>query len=115
VVGTRLPAGPRPEIVGILAPGFELHLPPGTNVEQKPDIWIANRLGYDNANRNTFSLRPIGRLKPGATLERAQEEVEAVAARIRNDFAIAKGPASMAGWSRCSRPSWNRSVPRSWR
>ncbi|HEU4926402.1 MAG TPA: ABC transporter permease [Vicinamibacterales bacterium] len=91
VVGTRLPAGPRPEIVGILSPGFELHLPPGTNVEQKPDIWIANRLGYDNANRNTFSLRPIGRLKPGATLERAQEEVEAVAARIRNDFAIAKG------------------------
>jgi putative ABC transport system permease protein len=91
VVGTRLPAGPRPEIVGILAPGFELHMPPGTNVEQKPDIWIANRLGYDNANRNTFGLRPVGRLKPGATLERAQEEVEAVSARIRHDFAIAKG------------------------
>jgi putative ABC transport system permease protein len=91
VVGTRLPAGPRPEIVGILAPGFELHFPPGTNVEQKPDIWIANRLRYDTANRNTFGLRPIGRLKPGATLEQAQDEVEAVAARIRNDFAIVKG------------------------
>jgi putative ABC transport system permease protein len=91
VVGTRLPAGPRPEIVGILAPGFELHFPPGTNVEQKPDIWIANRLGYDNANRNTFGLRPIGRLKPGATFERAQDEVEAMAAKIRNDFTIAKG------------------------
>ena len=90
-IGQRLPRGARPEIVGILTPGFELHFPPGTNVEQKPDIWIANRLTYDNANRNTFGLRPIGRLKPGATLERAQEEVEAVASRIRSDFAIAKG------------------------
>ena len=83
--------GPRSEIVGILSPGFELHFPPGTNVEQKPDIWVANRLSYNNANRNTFGLRPIGRLKAGATVERAQEEVEAVAAKIRNDFAIAKG------------------------
>ena len=90
-VGQRLPAGPRPEIVGILSPGFELHFPPAASVERKPDIWIANRLGYDNANRNTFGLRPIGRLKPGATLERAQEEVEAVAAKIRHDFAIANG------------------------
>jgi len=90
-IGQRLPRGARPEIVGILAPGFELHFPPGTNVEQKPDIWIANRLTYDNANRNTFGLRPIGRLKPGAALARAQDEVEAISARIRNDFAIAKG------------------------
>ena len=91
VVGQRIPGGPRPEIVGVLAPGFELLLPPGTNVEQKPDVWIANRLVYNNANRNTFGLRPIGRLKPGATLARAQEEVEAVAAKIRNDFEVSRG------------------------
>jgi putative ABC transport system permease protein len=91
VVGQRIPGGPRPQIVGILAPGFELLLPPGTNVEQKPDIWIANRLVYNNANRNTFGLRPIGRLKPDITLARAQEEVEAVAAKIRNDFAVSRG------------------------
>jgi predicted permease len=91
VIGQRLPGGPRAEIVGILSPGFELHFPPGTNVEQKPDIWIANRLTYNNANRNTFGLRPVGRLKSGATLARAQEEVEAVAAKIRNDFPVSKG------------------------
>ena len=91
VIGQRIPTGPRPQIVGILAPGFELLLPPDTNVEQKPDIWIANRLVYNNANRNTFGLRPIGRLKPAATLARAQEEVEAVAAKIRNDFAVSRG------------------------
>jgi putative ABC transport system permease protein len=91
VIGQRLASGPRPEIVGVLAPGFELLFPPEASVEQKPDIWIANRLTYDNANRNTFGLRPVGRLKPGATLARAQEVVESVSARIREDFPISKG------------------------
>ena len=91
VIGQRLPGGARPEIVGILSPGFELQFPPGTNVEQKPDVWIANRLDYNNANRNTFGLRPVGRLKPGATLARAQDEVETVAAKIRDDFPVSKG------------------------
>src|SRR6185503_18637585 len=91
VIGQRLPAGPRPEIVGVLAPGLELLLPPQTNVERRPDIWIANRLTYDNANRNTFGLRPIGRLREGATLERAQHDVEAVATKIRASHAISRG------------------------
>jgi putative ABC transport system permease protein len=91
VIGQRLPAGPRPEIVGVLAPGMELLLPPQTNVERRPDIWIANRLTYDNANRNTFGLRPIGRLREGATLEDAQHDVEAVATKIRADHAISRG------------------------
>lgn len=30
-----------PQIVGVLAPGFELLFPPGANVERTPDVWIA--------------------------------------------------------------------------
>ena len=56
--------------------------PPGTNVEQRPDFWVANRLNYNNANRNTFGLRPVGRLKPGVALVRAQEEVDVVSAHM---------------------------------
>ena len=91
IIGQRLPAGPRPEIVGVLAPGMELLMPPQTNVERRPDIWIANRLTYNNANRNTFGLRPIGRLREGATLERAQQDVEAAATKIRAEHAISRG------------------------
>jgi putative ABC transport system permease protein len=91
IIGQRLPSGPRPQIVGVLAPGMELLLPPQTNVERRPDIWIANRLTYDNANRNTFGLRPIGRLREGTTLERAQHDVEAVATKIRAEHAISRG------------------------
>jgi predicted permease len=91
VLGQRIPGGPRPEIVGVLAPGFELLFPPGTNVEQRPDFWIADRLNYNNANRNTFGLRPVGRLKPGVALVRAQEEADAVSAHIREQFPVSKG------------------------
>jgi putative ABC transport system permease protein len=91
VLGQRIPSGPRPEIVGVLAPGFELLFPPGTSVEQRPDFWIANRLNYNNANRNTFGLRPVGRFKPGVALARAQEEADVVSANIREQFPVSKG------------------------
>ena len=88
VLGQRIPGGPRPEIIGVLAPGLELMFPSGANVEERPDCWVANRLSYDNANRNTFGLRPIGRFKPGVTLARAQEQVESVAAKLRQDIPL---------------------------
>ncbi len=48
-----------------------------SNIELLPDIWIANRLAYDGANRNDVGLRVIGRMKPGVSLERAQIDAEA--------------------------------------
>ncbi len=72
-------------------PGSNCSFRPATNVEQRPDFWIANRLNYNNANRNTFGLRPVGRLKPGVALARAQEEADAVSAHIREQFPVSKG------------------------
>ncbi|HKQ89557.1 MAG TPA: ABC transporter permease [Blastocatellia bacterium] len=72
-----------PQIVGVLAPGFELLLPPKLQVERAPDLWYAARLSYDATNRNTPFHRIIGRLKDGATLEHARTEGEVVATEIR--------------------------------
>ena len=110
VLGQRIPGGPRPEIIGVLAPGLELMFPSGANVEERPDCWVANRLSYDNANRNTFGLRPIGRLRPGVTLARAQEQVESVAVMLRQGF-CRRPPASTRGWSRWTTPWSKRSGP----
>jgi len=87
IVGQRLPVG-NFEIVGVLSPGFELLFPPQDNMEAKPDVFVANRINYNNANRNTFGIRPIGRLKPGVTVAQAQDAVEAISANIRRDFVI---------------------------
>ena len=65
-----------PQIVGVLAPGFELLLPPKLNAERLPDVWFAARLSYDTANRNNVAHWMIGRLKDGATLVQARAEAE---------------------------------------
>jgi len=75
--------GPSPIAVGVLAPNFRLYFPPEAEEELAPDIWVANRLDYDAANRNQFGIRTIGKLKQGATLEQARQAVEKVAAETR--------------------------------
>src|SRR4029079_18120961 len=87
MIGKPLPVaaafGPPPIIVGVLAPGFELLLPPQANVEQFPSVWLAARIPYDVANRNNVQWRAIGRLKPGVSIEQAQAEAETIAQKIR--------------------------------
>jgi putative ABC transport system permease protein len=74
---------PGPLIVGVLAPGFSLYLPPSADQEAAPDVWVANRLAYDAAQRNGFSIVPVARLKEGVTAEQAQSAADAVAAEGR--------------------------------
>jgi predicted permease len=82
------PGQPGPVIAGVLAPGFRLYFPPDADTEPAPDIYIANRLNYDSAERNSFSIRPIGRLKEGASLQSAQGAADGVAAQARQNFTI---------------------------
>jgi predicted permease len=88
ILGKPLFPGARAVIVGVLAPGVRLYFPPQANEEAAPDIWIANRLDYDAANRLNFSIRPIGRLKPGVSLLQAQAAADRVAAEARKNFLI---------------------------
>ncbi|HXL22111.1 MAG TPA: ABC transporter permease [Candidatus Dormibacteraeota bacterium] len=90
VIGQMLVTnGPfRPQIVGVLAPGFALYFPPSVNEEAKPEVWFANRLNYDNKNRNAVSIRAIARLKGGVTIDRAQSAADNVAAEARKNFLI---------------------------
>ncbi len=80
-----------PLVVGVLAPGFELLLPPKLNEERSPDIWYAARLTYDAAFRLRNLHRVIGRLKEGSTLDQSQAEADAAAAEIRKTDTILQG------------------------
>jgi putative ABC transport system permease protein len=84
----QVPGGSGPQVVGVLAPGFELLFPPDADMERTPDVWTAARLAYDAAQRNTVSLRVIGRLKQGVTLERAQAEADSFSAEAQRQFTI---------------------------
>jgi putative ABC transport system permease protein len=89
VVGKSIEFGNgRADVVGVLAPSFELLFPPGTNVEPHPDILIANRVNFETGSRNNVSLRVVARLKPGVTFDQAQSELDRLSADLRTRFPI---------------------------
>jgi len=91
VVGRQIDfgnGGGRAEIVGVLQPGFEILLPPRVNMERIPDIWSAIRIDYENASRNNVAFRVIARLRPDATSQAAQAQVDRVAADLRQVFPL---------------------------
>jgi predicted permease len=89
IVGKSIEFGNgRADIVGVLAPGFELLFPPGTNVDPRPDIIVANRVNYETGSRNNVFLRVIAKLKPGVTFDQAQSELDRLSADLRSRFPI---------------------------
>src|SRR5688572_4003065 len=81
IVGKVVRLGEQPfEIVGVLEPGFELLYPPSINVEAAPDLWTPLRVDFAAGSRVNVFLRVIGRLKDGVTQERAQQDLDALAA-----------------------------------
>jgi putative ABC transport system permease protein len=69
-------------VVGVLEPDAELLFPPDNIIERKPDLWIAARVA-PGGPRIVVQWRVIARLRPGVTIEQAQAQADAVAARSR--------------------------------
>ena len=89
IVGKSIEFGNgRADIVGVLAPQFELLFPPGTSVDPRPDIVVANRVNYETGSRNNVFLRVVARLKPGVSFEQAQSELDRLSADLRARFPI---------------------------
>jgi putative ABC transport system permease protein len=76
---------------GILAPGFELLLPPSYNLTRAPDIWIAAPLNMESAPRTVGHLRAIAKLRVGVGIEQAQARANTVAAEFERKFPVKKG------------------------
>src|ERR1051326_6589766 len=89
VIGRSIDFGNgKAQIVGVLAPGFELLFPPKASLERTPEIWTAIRANLQTGNRNNVGLRVVGRVKQGVSFERAQGQVDSIAAELRQRFPI---------------------------
>ena len=87
----------------MLAPGFELLFPPGTNVDPRPDIVVANRVNYETGSRNNVFLRVIAKLKPGvsASSRRSRSSIGSPPICARG-FRSSRPPTRTSGSSRCT-------------
>ena len=77
-------------MVGVLEPGFEVLFPPGINIERAPDVWTPMRIDFAAGSRVNVAQRVIGRLRDDVTIAQAQEQVDAIAADLREQFPIKK-------------------------
>jgi putative ABC transport system permease protein len=83
VIGRTIEIGGGPsEIVGVMPPGFELLMPPTAGLQTDADLWLAARIDYANAPENNVFLRPVGRLRDGATPEQLQAQVDRLASEL---------------------------------
>ena len=73
-------------VLGVMPAGFQ---PP-----QAAELWAPMPLRALANNRNSHSIRPIGRLKPGVTIGQAQADMDAVARRLEEKY-----PDTNAGWN----------------
>ena len=76
------------EIVGVLEPGMQLFWFPGSNIEQRPDMYWALRFNFANASRINAIGRIVARLKPGASFTTAQSQANTLVADLRKRFPI---------------------------
>jgi predicted permease len=74
-------------VVGVLAPGVELHFPPRAGLERRPDVWTSARVNYEaDLTRNNVGWWPIGRMKRGVTLAAANAQVDQIAKGLWERF-----------------------------
>jgi putative ABC transport system permease protein len=75
-------------VLGVMPKGFKLHLGPGTDLPEQIDLYYPGAFNENNlgAGRNSHSLITVARLKPGATFEQAQSEIDSIAANIAQQY-----------------------------
>jgi putative ABC transport system permease protein len=89
VLGSIIDLGGSPtEVVGVMPPGFRVHMPALAALASDVDVWVAARINYETANRSNVFLRMIGRTRPGVTLPQAQADLDRIAATLRERFAV---------------------------
>lgn len=71
------------EVVGVMPPGFEL---PTAEVQLWRPLFFGSNWQQPNS-RAADALIVLGRLRPGATMASARTEMDAIAARLRTEYA----------------------------
>jgi len=73
-------------ILGVMPPGFKIIFPEGSSVPPELDAFVPFRSSLASDPPDQSYLRVIGRLRDGATIPLAQQEIEMIAAHLRSKF-----------------------------
>ena len=75
-------------VVGVMPAGFQWAVQKGSRTGKLPEVWMP--LGFTERNRDRAVtgryMMSVARLKPGVTRERAQAEMDAIAAQLAEQY-----------------------------
>jgi predicted permease len=70
-------------IVGVLAPGFRLFLPPDVSATEEVDVWFPSAV---SPTRQYRGIPVVARLRSGVTLGQANAELQTLAAQFEREY-----------------------------
>jgi predicted permease len=89
ILGSKILLDRKPyEVIGVMPPNFEFPLVPGRL--NQSELWVpmsftTEELSYGASNGN-WNFQMVGRLKPGITIEQAQQDANRVAQEVMRNF-----------------------------
>ncbi len=73
-------------IIGVLPPETGWHIQKGSMISRSPEIWSPWQVSEQLRGRRGRFARAVARLKPGVTLEQAQNEMNVIGARLEKQY-----------------------------
>jgi len=87
IVGRKIILNNQPnEIIGVLGPDAGWFVQKGSMINHPPQIWSPWQISNDLRQRRGRFARAVARLKPGVTIEQAQNEMNVIGARLEQQY-----------------------------
>ena len=87
IVGRQISLNERPAtIIGVMPATFGWHIQRGTQASKPADIWVPFQISNDLRQRRGRFASAVARLKPGVTLDQAQQEMQTIGARLAQQY-----------------------------
>ncbi|HEV2884230.1 MAG TPA: ABC transporter permease [Pyrinomonadaceae bacterium] len=86
IIGRKLTLNNEPnEIIGVLTPEVGWYIQKGSMISKAPEIWSPWQVSDELRQRRGRFARAVARLKPGVTMEQAQNEMNVIGARLEQE------------------------------
>jgi putative ABC transport system permease protein len=87
IIGRKITLNNQPtEVIGVLPPEVGWYVQKGSMISKPPQIWTPWQVSNELLQRQGRFARAVARLKPGVTLEQAQNEMNVIGARLEQQF-----------------------------
>src|SRR6185369_8873326 len=87
IVGRQISVNERPStIIGVMPATFGWHIQKGTQASKPADIWIPFPISNELRQRRGRFASAVARLKPGVSIDQAQQEMSTIGARLSQQY-----------------------------